>query len=122
MTIIITVLFFWIAAASSRWPGMVRCLHELIGQSGGFQNGRNNRPPAYRRFAGAIGWVFLACCFSRIVSAIPPRMAVDANTKRRVIGSPRITAAPKAAMTGTLSCTVAALVAFNEDKTAYQMA
>ena len=59
-------------------------------------------PPAYRRFAGAIGWVFLVCCFSRIISAIPLSMAADANTKRRVMGSPRITMAPKAAMTGTL--------------------
>ena len=53
---------------------------------------------------------------------MPPRMAADANTRRRVRDSPRKTIPPKAAMTGTLSCTVAALVAFNAGSAEYQMA
>jgi hypothetical protein len=47
---------------------------------------------------------------------------MDAKTKRRVMDSPRKTIPPKAAITGTLSCTVAAVVAFNAGNAVYQMA
>src|SRR6185369_17585486 len=63
-----------------------------------------------------------ACCLSQMTSAMPPRMAAEAKVRRRVIGSPRKTMPPKAASTGTLSCTVAALVAFKAGKTVYQTA
>jgi hypothetical protein len=46
-----------------------------------------------------------------------PRIAVDAKTKRKVMTSPKKTMPPSAAITGTLSWTVAALVAFKEGKT-----
>ena len=62
------------------------------------------------------------CFFSRMTSAIPPRIATDANTRRMVMGSPRKTMPPRAERTGTLSCTVAALVVFNAGNAAYQMA
>jgi len=65
---------------------------------------------------------FITCCFSRITSAIPPRIATDARSRRRVMGSPRKTMPPRAAMTGTLSYTVAAVVAFNAGNAVYQMA
>ena len=42
-------------------------------------------------------------CFSTMTSAIPPSMATDASTRRRVSASPRNTMPPSAAMTGTLS-------------------
>ena len=41
---------------------------------------------------------------------------------RRLIASSRKTMPPKAAMTGTLSCTIAALVAVNAVNAVYQMA
>ena len=53
---------------------------------------------------------------------MPPRMAMDANINRSVKLSPKKTIPPKAAMTGTLSCTVAAWVAFSAGKAVYQMA
>ncbi len=49
-------------------------------------------------------------------------MAMDAITRRIVSGSPRKTISPRAASTGTLSCTVAALVAFKAGKAVYQIA
>lgn len=49
-------------------------------------------------------------------------MATAANTSRKLIGSPRKMIPPTAAMTGTLNCTVAALVAFTHGNTMYQMA
>lgn len=49
-------------------------------------------------------------------------MAMDANIRRKVKPSPKNTMPPKAAMTGTLSCTVAACVAFRDGKAVYQMA
>jgi hypothetical protein len=54
--------------------------------------------------------------------AMPPTIAVEASTRRRVKASPRNRTPPIAARTGTLSCTVAALVARKAGKTAYQIA
>src|ERR1039457_4774458 len=53
---------------------------------------------------------------------MPPRMARDATTKRTLRDSPRIMMPPNAAMTGTLSGTVAAVVAFSAGSTEYQVA
>ena len=53
---------------------------------------------------------------------MPPRMTIDAITSRNVTGSPSNKVPPAAAMTGTLGCTVAALVAFNPANAVYQMA
>jgi hypothetical protein len=52
--------------------------------------------------------------------AIPPKTAAEANTKRKVMGSLSSTTPPMATITGTLSCTVAALVARRCRTTAYQ--
>src|SRR5690606_3982709 len=60
--------------------------------------------------------------FARITSAMPPKMATDASNNLGVIGSPNSNTPPMAAITGTLSCRVAALVAFNAGNTRYQMA
>ena len=57
-----------------------------------------------------------------MTNAIPPRIAVEAINRRNVMGSPRKIVPPIAAMTGTLSCTLAALVAFNLRKAVYQIA
>ncbi len=59
--------------------------------------------------------------FSSTTSAIPPRMATEATIRRRVMDSPSRTMPPIAAMTGTLSCTVAAVVARRCGRTLYQM-
>ena len=64
----------------------------------------------------------LAYCLRQITSAIPPRIAIDASTNLSVIDSPRKTIPPNAAITGTLNCTVAALVFFNAGRAAYQIA
>jgi hypothetical protein len=50
----------------------------------------------------ALYWALLVRCFSKITMAIPPRIAMEANTKRMLMGSPRKTIPPKAAITGTL--------------------
>src|SRR5690606_3528441 len=47
--------------------------------------------------------------FARITSAMPPKMATDASHNRIVMGSPNSNTPPTAAITGTLSCRVAAL-------------
>ena len=57
-----------------------------------------------------------------MTSAMPPRIATDAITIRVVTCSPSSSAPPIVAITGTLSCTVAALVAFNPFNAVYQMA
>src|SRR6476619_1582825 len=57
-----------------------------------------------------------ACSLARITSAMPPRIAVEASANRVVRGSPRTTMPPSAAIAGTLSCTVAALVALSDGK------
>jgi hypothetical protein len=57
--------------------------------------------------------------FPRIVSAMPPRMAAEASTSRHVIGSASSTAPPRAAMAGTESCIVAAVVAARAGRAAY---
>ena len=46
---------------------------------------------------------------------------MEVNTKRMLMGSPRKTIPPRAAITGTLSCTVAAWVAFNPGNAVYQI-
>jgi hypothetical protein len=74
------------------------------------------------RDADAHPAIFIHDRFSSITSAMPPSMATDDNIRRRVSGSPRNTMPPKVAMTGTLSCTVAALAAFKTGNTVYQMA
>ncbi len=58
----------------------------------------------------------------KITSAMPPRMASDAASKRALTGSPSMNTAPAAAITGTLSCTVAAVVVLNCGRAAYQIA
>jgi hypothetical protein len=50
-----------------------------------------------------------------MTSAIPPRIAAEATNNRSVTDSPRNTTPPTAAKTRTLSCTMAALVAFRID-------
>ena len=55
-------------------------------------------------------------------SAMPPRTAMEAPSSLGVVGSPSKMTPPIAAMTGTLSCTVAALVALSPRKAAYQIA
>src|SRR5262249_6956285 len=57
--------------------------------------------------------------FLCIVSAMPPRIAADANTRRSVTGSASSTTPPMAAMAGTLSCTVPAGGALSQGKAAY---
>ena len=54
--------------------------------------------------------------------AMPPRMATAAARSRSVGASPSRTMPPKAASTGTLSCTVAALVVFKPGSAVYQTA
>ena len=51
---------------------------------------------------------------------MPPRMATEASTS--VTGSPSSNVPPAAAITGTLSCNVAALVAGRPRKAAYYTA
>src|ERR1700737_1944106 len=58
---------------------------------------------------------------AKITNATPPRMAADAIKRRGVMDSPSNMMPPAAAITGTLSCTVAAIVAFSPRKAAYQM-
>ena len=50
---------------------------------------------------------------------MPPRMAIEATTRRSVGGSPRKATPPAAAITGTHSCTVAALAPVSDGSTAY---
>ena len=57
-----------------------------------------------------------------ITSATPPRMASEVMIKRGVSASFKNRAPPSAAITGTLSCTVAALVAGRPRTAVYQMA
>lgn len=52
---------------------------------------------------------------------IPPRIAAEEINKRQVISSDKNITPPRAAMTGTASCTVAARVAVNPVSAAYQM-
>ncbi len=56
-----------------------------------------------------------------VVSAMPPRIATDASSKRPVIGSANSTAPPNAAIAGTLSYTMAACVALSDGSAAYQI-
>jgi hypothetical protein len=55
-------------------------------------------------------------------SAIPPSTATEVTASRSVIGSASSTTPPMAVMTGTLSCTVAALVALSPCRAVYQIA
>ena len=64
----------------------------------------------------------LTGCLPIITNAIPPRIAAEAINRRNVMASPRKMMPPTPAMTGTQSCTVAALVAFSPRKAAYQIA
>jgi hypothetical protein len=57
-----------------------------------------------------------------MTSAIPPRIATAEITSRMVTTSPRKITPPAAARTGTLSCTVAALVALNPRNAVYHIA
>ena len=57
-----------------------------------------------------------------MTSAMPPRIAADATTRRKVIGSPSSATPPSAASTGTLSWTVAALVTRRPASAVYQIA
>ena len=57
-----------------------------------------------------------------ITIATPPRIATEAITNLNPIGSPSENTAIKAVMTGTLSCTVAALVTVKPFKAAYHIA
>ena len=52
---------------------------------------------------------------------IPPRMSSDASRRRNVIDSLKNNMPPTAASTGTLSCTVAAVVAFSPGRALYQI-
>src|SRR3569623_443199 len=66
-------------------------------------------------------------CFSyrllgNTTNAMPPIIAADAASKRSVNGSPKKNTPPDAAMTGTLSCTVAAVVDCRNGSAVYQMA
>lgn len=60
--------------------------------------------------------------FARITIAIPPSTAADANRRCRVTGSPSRMTPPIVAMAGTLSCTVAAVVALRPCSAVYQIA
>jgi hypothetical protein len=53
---------------------------------------------------------------------MPPRIAQVASSSRRLGVSPSSTTPPRAAMAGTLSWSVAALVARSDGKAAYQIA
>ena len=55
-------------------------------------------------------------------NAMPPMIATAAASRRNVNGSPRNSTPPNAAMTGTLSCTVAAVVDFICGSAVYQIA
>ena len=58
-------------------------------------------------------------CHSTI--ATPPNVATDATTRRKVSGSESNNTPPMAAIAGTDSCTVAALVAASPRSAAYQI-
>ena len=53
---------------------------------------------------------------------MPPRIVVPASNNRQVADSPRKTMPPSAAITGTLNCTDAALVAGKPRNAVYQIA
>src|SRR5205814_7490399 len=55
-------------------------------------------------------------------SAMPPSTAADASMRRTLNGSPSSTIPPTAAMTGTLSCAVAAVVTVSPGSAEYQIA
>src|SRR6476659_4055636 len=61
------------------------------------------------------------CPFLAITNATPPSTAIDASNNRNVTGSARNTMPPMAASTGTLSWTVAAVVALIAGSTEYQI-
>ena len=52
---------------------------------------------------------------------IPPRIATDETSRRTVIDSLKKMIPPIAAITGTLSCTIDAVVAFSPFKAIYQI-
>lgn len=54
--------------------------------------------------------------------AMPPRIATEVTTRRSDSGSASSTTPPSAAISGTLSCTVAALVTFSPPSAVYQIA
>ncbi|SAL24347.1 hypothetical protein AWB73_01757 [Caballeronia turbans] len=54
-------------------------------------------------------------------SAMPPSIATALAARRAVSGSPSNSTPPAAAITGTLSCTVAAVAGFKPFNAAYQM-
>ena len=58
----------------------------------------------------------------KTTSAIPPTMTADAIANRSVAASPSSATAPKAAINGTLNCTVAACVDFSAGSAVYQIA
>ena len=98
---------FWRSSHAAE-PGAV----DSSGFSGAFRRPYVSKSSPPYRTAG----------FSRITSAIPPRIATDARTRRRLRGSASSTTPPAAAITGTLSCTVAAWVALSAGRAVYQMA
>ncbi len=57
--------------------------------------------------------------YLRMVRAMPPRMAAEANSSRAVMGSASSTTPPSAAMAGTQSWIVAADVADSAGRAAY---
>ena len=56
----------------------------------------------------------------RMARVTPARMAVPESSSRALLGSPRSTTAPTAAITGTESCTIAARAALRWRSAAYQ--
>src|SRR4249919_1795366 len=78
---------------------------------------RRARPPA-----GNVHPVIQVLPSGRTTSAIPPSTATPATSSRGVSASPRNAMPPMAASSGTLNCTVAALVARSSGNTEYQTA